>query len=88
MDLLNQYFEDSIWYYDLGKKNAGLKLSVEFNKVLELKDLGEQFQNLFADTLKGGVNRIAFLMGPVRRVRRAVYRELAGDLETFDLQKI
>ena len=60
---------------------------------LELKDLGEQFQNLFADTLKGGVKPIGhFLMGPagiscsicryiisVRAIRKASF-DLADNL--------
>ena len=60
---------------------------------LGLKDLGEQFQNLFADTLKGGVKPIgAFLMGPagiaaafagillaIRAIRKASF-DLADNL--------
>ena len=60
---------------------------------LGLKDLGEQFQNLFADTLKGGIAPIGkFLMGPagiaaaiagillaIRAIRKASF-DLAEDL--------
>ena len=59
----------------------------------QLKDLGEQFQNLFADTLKGGIAPIGkFLMGPagiaaaiagillaIRAIRKASF-DLAEDL--------
>ena len=59
----------------------------------QLKDLGEQFQNLFADTLKGGIAPIGkFLMGPagiaaafagillaIRAIRKASF-DLSEDL--------
>ena len=44
-----------------------------------LTDLGKQFQNLFADTLKGGIAPIGkFLMGPAG-IAASICRYIVGD---------
>ena len=94
-----QFLEDGLESAgDLGKtiensiKDIPLIGSTLVDK-FQLKDLGEQFQNLFADTLKGGIAPIGkFLMGPagiaaaiagillaIRAIRKASF-DLAEDL--------
>ena len=46
---------------------------------LGLKDLGEQFQNLFADTLKGGVAPIGSILNGTCRNSCGVCRYIVGD---------
>ena len=85
MEDLGKTIEDSV-------KSIPLIGSTLVDK-FQLKDLGEQFQNLFADTLKGGIAPIGrFLMGPsgiaaafagillaVRAIRKASF-DLSEDL--------